>query len=215
MHLHNAFPHVRMSKYSVIIRVVIGNMARPKSQEKRDAILAAAIELIAEQGLSVPTSKIAQAAGVAEGTLFTYFETKESLLNELYLTLKRGVREELMREYPFQASLVERARHFWNTYVAFGVNHPDKYKVAILLRFSDHVNEQVKRLGEEGYEVQRAMVLECLSSGVLKDQPPEFGAAVLISLMNMTVELILQHPTEAERFRNAGFTAFWHAVTTT
>ncbi|HET8853867.1 MAG TPA: TetR family transcriptional regulator, partial [Ktedonobacteraceae bacterium] len=50
-------------------------MARPKSQDKRNAILAAAIELIAEQGLSVPTSKIAHVAGVAEGTLFTYFET--------------------------------------------------------------------------------------------------------------------------------------------
>ncbi|GHO95860.1 TetR family transcriptional regulator [Reticulibacter mediterranei] len=190
-------------------------MARPKSQEKRDAILAAAIELIAEQGLSVPTSKIAQAAGVAEGTLFTYFETKGRLLNELYLTLKRGEREELMRDYPFQASLEERAHHFWNTYVAFGVNHPDKYKVAVLLRFSDHINEQVKRLGEEGYEALAAMVLECLSSGALKDQPTEFGAAILISLMNMTVELILQHPAEAERFRDAGFTAFWHAVTTT
>src|SRR5438876_11785644 len=34
------------------------SMARPKSQDKRNALLAAAIELIAEQGLSVPTSKI-------------------------------------------------------------------------------------------------------------------------------------------------------------
>lgn len=190
-------------------------MARPKSPEKRDALLAAAIELIAEQGLSVPTSKIAQVAGVAEGTLFTYFETKERLLNELYLALKGEEREKLMRDYPFQASLEERARHFWNTYVAFGVNHPDKYKVMLLLRFSDHISEQVKRLAGEGYEAQGAMVLECLSSGALKDQPTEFGVALLTSLMNMTIEFILQHPAEAERFRDAGFTAFWHAVTTT
>jgi AcrR family transcriptional regulator len=189
-------------------------MARPKSPEKRNAILAAAIELIAEQGLSVPTSKIAQVAGVAEGTLFTYFETKERLLNDLYLALKCGEREELMRDYPFEASLEERARHFWNAYVAFGVNHPDKYKVAILLSFSDHINEQVKRQGKEGYEVLEAMVLECLGSGVLKSQPSEFGTALLTSLMNMTIEFILQHPAEAERFRDAGFTAFWHAVTT-
>ena len=71
-------------------------MARPKSQEKRNALLAAAIELIAEQGLSVPTSKIAHVAGVAEGTLFTYFETKERLLNDLYVELKLEEREEMM-----------------------------------------------------------------------------------------------------------------------
>jgi len=96
-------------------------MARPKSQEKRNAILAAAIELIAGQGLSIPTSKIAQVAGVAEGTLFTYFETKERLLNDLYLELKHEEREEMTRDYPVQASLKDRARHLWDKYVAFGV----------------------------------------------------------------------------------------------
>ncbi len=175
----------------------------------------AATELIAEQGLSVPTSKIAQVAGVAEGTLFTYFETKEKLLNDLYLALKCGEREEMMRKYPFEASLEERARHFWNTIVTLGVNHPDRYKVMILLRFSDYITEQVRRLGEEGYEAMEEMVQECFAHGALKGQPPEFGAALLLSLMNMTIEFILQHPTEVERFREAGFTAFWHAVTTT
>ena len=190
-------------------------MARPKSPEKRSALLAAATELIAEQGLSVSTAKIAQIAGVAEGTLFTYFETKERLLNDLYLTLKCGEREEIMRDYPFQASLEERACHFWNTFVAFGVNHPDKYKVMLLLRVSDYIDEEVKRLGEKGYEALDEMLQECLGNGALKGQPSEFGAALLLSLMNMTVEFILQHPTEATRFRDAGFTAFWHAVMTT
>src|ERR1700726_103168 len=99
-------------------------MARPKSQDKRNALLAAAIELIAEQGLRVPTPKIAHGAGVAEGTLFTYFETKESLLNELYVELKREEREEMMRDYPVHASLQDRARHLWDTYVGLGITHP-------------------------------------------------------------------------------------------
>ena len=100
-------------------------MARPKSQEKRNAILAAAIELIAEQGLSVPTSKIAHVADVAEGTLFTYFETKERLLNDLYLELKHEEREEMTRDYPVQASLQDRARHLWDMYVGFR-RHPSE-----------------------------------------------------------------------------------------
>ncbi len=188
-------------------------MARPKSQDKYNSILAAAIGLIAVQGLGAPTSKIAQAAGVAEGTLFTYFETKERLLNDLYLVLKDEVREQMMRDYPFQASLEERVHHFWKMYVAFGVNYPAKHKVTLLLRFSDRINEQVRRLEGKGYEVLEAMLLECLGNGALKDQPPEFGVALLISLMNMTIEFILQRPAEAERFSGAGFTAFWHAVT--
>ena len=53
-------------------------MARARSPEKRGAILEAAVHEIAEEGLGAPTAKIARRAGVAAGTLFTYFETRKS-----------------------------------------------------------------------------------------------------------------------------------------
>ncbi|EFH86136.1 TetR/AcrR family transcriptional regulator [Ktedonobacter racemifer] len=190
-------------------------MARPKSQDKRNAILVAAIELIAGQGLSVPTAKIAHAAGVAEGTLFTYFETKERLLNELYLELKREEREEMTRDYPVHASLKARARYVWDNYVGLGIAQPHKFKAMTQLSVSDHIWEQTKRQSVEGFEAISAMLQECLTSGALKDQPHEFGVALFISMRNMTIEFMLHHPSEADRFRDAGFTAFWNAVTTT
>jgi AcrR family transcriptional regulator len=63
-------------------------MARPKSEDKRNAILSAATEVFAERGLSAATSAISSAAGVAEGTLFTYFKTKDELINALYRETK-------------------------------------------------------------------------------------------------------------------------------
>ena len=56
------------------------------------------MDLFAERGIGhAPTSAIAAAAGVAEGTLFTYFKTKDELLNELYRELtRRGVSEYLV-----------------------------------------------------------------------------------------------------------------------
>ena len=60
-------------------------MARLKSEEKRNAILAAATRLFAERGLAAAlTSEISRLAGIAEGTLFTYFGTKDELINSLY-----------------------------------------------------------------------------------------------------------------------------------
>jgi AcrR family transcriptional regulator len=58
-------------------------MPRPKSDKKRSAILEAATRIIVTQGLSASTAGIANAAGVANGTLFTYFETKTDLFNQL------------------------------------------------------------------------------------------------------------------------------------
>ena len=68
-------------------------MARPKSEDKRNAILDAATRVFAERGLAAaPTSEISRRAGVADGTLFTYFKTKDDLINALYREIKLGTR---------------------------------------------------------------------------------------------------------------------------
>jgi len=63
-------------------------MARPKSDDKRSAIMNAAIRVIADDGLGAATAKIAKEAGVSNGALFTYFRSKGDLLNQLYIELK-------------------------------------------------------------------------------------------------------------------------------
>lgn len=49
-------------------------------EERREALVAATIPLLHEHGVDVSTRQIAQAAGVAEGTIFGVFETKTALV---------------------------------------------------------------------------------------------------------------------------------------
>jgi len=49
-------------------------------EERRQALIAATIPLLHEHGLEVSTRQIATAAGVAEGTIFGVFESKNSLV---------------------------------------------------------------------------------------------------------------------------------------
>lgn len=49
-------------------------------EERRAAIVAAALPLLVERGTSVTTREIAEAAGVAEGTLFRVFGDKDALI---------------------------------------------------------------------------------------------------------------------------------------
>ncbi len=51
-----------------------------KKEKTKQAILAAALKLFAEKGFyNTSTRAISRKAGIAEGTLFNYFETKEDL----------------------------------------------------------------------------------------------------------------------------------------
>ncbi|CAG4886693.1 TetR/AcrR family transcriptional regulator [Paraburkholderia saeva] len=190
-------------------------MARPRSEDKRDAILSAAIQVIAEQGLGAPTSRIARVAGVAEGTLFTYFDTKDELLNQLYLEIKAEMREVMMAAYPKAASLQTRTRHVWDTYVNWGVAQPDKRRTLAQLSVSDRISEQVKVAGMQAFANVNTMIEESIARGALRDLPPAFVTAIMGSLAETTMDFIARDPAHADRYRTAGFEAFWSAIVKT
>src|ERR1700721_2365009 len=87
-------------------------MPRQKSDEKRAAILEAATRVIVMQGLSAPTMVIAKEAGVANGSLFTYFATKTDLFNQLYLELKMEMASGAMT-LPVDAEVRAQFFHLW------------------------------------------------------------------------------------------------------
>jgi AcrR family transcriptional regulator len=53
---------------------------RADAQRNRERIIAAAVEVFAEQGLEASTAEIAQRAGVGEATLFRRFASKDELI---------------------------------------------------------------------------------------------------------------------------------------
>lgn len=187
-------------------------MARPRSEDKRNAILEAAIQVFAEQGASAPTARIARQAGVAEGTLFTYFSSKDELLNQLYLELKAGLREAMLTGYPREAGIRERARHVWCAYIDWGVAHPRERKVMAQLTVSERVTPEVKAAGAAAFADVSGMLHEAMATGLLRDHPPAFVGALLSALAETTMDFIAREPERTESYRSAGFEAFWQAI---
>ncbi|MDG4821998.1 TetR/AcrR family transcriptional regulator [Asanoa sp. WMMD1127] len=62
--------------------------ARPlPPEERRAALVAATLPLVVQHGTKVTTKQIAEAAGVAEGTIFRVFPDKETLVREAIATV--------------------------------------------------------------------------------------------------------------------------------
>lgn len=58
---------------------------RRRSRDKRDRILKAAVKVFAKNGFhATRVSEVAKAAGVADGTIYLYFKSKEELLVSLF-----------------------------------------------------------------------------------------------------------------------------------
>ncbi|AGB08566.1 MULTISPECIES: TetR/AcrR family transcriptional regulator [Vibrionaceae] len=82
--------------------------------DKRDQILAAAEQLIAEsgfQGLSM--QKLANEAGVAAGTIYRYFSDKEHLLEEVRLNVAKRIASAVQAGVNDDMPLKERYRTMW------------------------------------------------------------------------------------------------------
>lgn len=189
-------------------------MARPLSEAKRSAILSAACKLVAELGIGAPTAKIAREAGLAEGTLFTYFASKDELLNQLYLGLKSEFATLNFASYPANGSVRDRFEHFWNGFIDWGMKYPAKRKALRQLAVSDRITQDTRDKAAIAFAEISALLEQGRRDGVLKDQPQSFIGAVLDAMGAMTFDLIAQAPGQHEHYKTAGFAVFWDGIST-
>ncbi|MBO6764806.1 TetR/AcrR family transcriptional regulator [Maricaulis sp.] len=80
----------------------------------RDKLMRSALELVAEDGFSAATTAaIAKRAGVAEGTLYRHFDSKDALFVAVYSGIKEAVYRSVMAETDDSGSFRDRFRQLW------------------------------------------------------------------------------------------------------
>ena len=190
-------------------------MARPKSEDKRNAILEAATRLFAERGLSAaPTSEISKQAGVAEGTLFTYFRTKDDLINALYREIKLELADAMMSDFPRRKSIRTRLRHVWDRYVNWGIANPNPRKVLAQLTVSEVLTKESRDFGAAPFVEFQIMIGDAIEQRLFRnDLPVELISKSLAALVEATIDLTVSKRSKAKQYRDSGFQMFWSGVT--
>ena len=87
---------------------------KPKDDDKLDAIAQATFALVEQAGLSGLTmAAIARQAGIATGTLYVYYRSKEDLLNALYESAKGSTIEQVKLGFDANAPFRSRFQRMW------------------------------------------------------------------------------------------------------
>jgi AcrR family transcriptional regulator len=187
-------------------------MARPLSEEKRNALLAAAASAVALSGVAASTLKIAKDAGVAEGTLFRYFPTKDDLFNQLYLDLKSDLMGFLAADYPSDASIQEQIQHLWNRFIDWGANSPDKRRALRQLSVSEKITEASKNAGQAMFHGFQTAVEYGCRTGILREQPISFLGGVIQALADMVLETASRDAAKGSQYKDLGWETLWSAI---
>ncbi len=96
-----------------------------KTSDKRDDVMQAALELIAEQGFHrTPMAEIAAKADVAAGTIYRYFESKDVLITELHRELEDKIMAVLQESYPSERPLRERFLYLIRKLLQYFIRNP-------------------------------------------------------------------------------------------
>ena len=187
-------------------------MARPRSDDRRSAIMSAAIRVIASQGLGAPTATIAKEAGVSNGSLFTYFETKADLLNQLYVELKTEMAAAAVDGLPTERDIRQQVLHMWSHWMRWATSYPEKRRTLAHLGVSDDITSESHQTGHQTMTGIAKLLERSRENGPMSDAPLTFIVALMSALADATIDLMIRDPANAENHCMAGFCALWRMV---
>ncbi|MDA8126415.1 MAG: TetR/AcrR family transcriptional regulator [Deltaproteobacteria bacterium] len=160
--------------------------------DKRQEIMKVAMELIAEQGFhGAPMSEIAEKAGVAAGTIYRYFQSKEALIEVMSYELESRLIAILMEGYPAETSVRERFFHIMTLLLQHFIAHPLHFRFMEQYHNSPYgVSQRRERL--LGKSKEQDIVKKLIEEGIAKGQLKDLPLAVLSGLAFGSMIIIIQ-----------------------
>ena len=187
-------------------------MARPRSDDKRNAIMSATTRVVASQGLGAATAAIAKEAGVSNGSLFTYFETKADLLNQLYLELKTEMAHAALDGLPPGNDIRQQLFHAWSRWLRWATSCPEKRRALAQLEVSDDITAESRRGAAQTMAPIAKLLESSRKDGPMRQAPLGFVAALMSALADATTDFIIREPAHADQHARAAFDALWRMV---
>ncbi len=157
-------------------------MSKHDKHDKREEIVRAALELIAEHGFhGAPMAMIAERANVGAGTIYRYFENKDVLIAELYQNLEAKMYPVILEGYSADKPTRERFIHLGTALLRYFIENPLDFRFLEQFHNSpfgaEHRRDKILGV-KDGCDVFRELFEEGIARQILK----EFPLSILFSL---------------------------------
>lgn len=184
--------------------------------DKREEIVRAALELIAEQGFhGAPMAMIAERAGVGAGTIYRYFENKDVLIREIYAGLESQVWVVLKEGYPEEGSLREQFLHICKHLINYFLAYPREFRFIEQFHNSPYGVDcrREKFFGKRDKDLVTQLFEKGLQQQIIKELPlPVLSALTFGPLVDVCRDHILQFLKLDESLISGVVAASWDAI---
>ena len=179
--------------------------------DKKKAIFESTLELIQEHGFhGAPMSLVAKNAGVAAGTIYHYFESKDKLICELYTYNKARISDIISEILDESIPYKEKFYEIWLRIYGFYVENTN-----VLTFFEQYINSPYNaskypnHFKGELYNFFK----EGVEKGEVKDVRPEILMVLILGSVNSTAKLhkFAQVPVSEEEIHRI-IDILWHGI---
>lgn len=183
-------------------------------QPKEEKLLMAALRLFNEYGFhNTPTSKISKEAGVSTGTLYNYFESKEALINSLYLYIKQHSAEYVLQNFEMTQDYKVGFKKVWTLFIKWGFEYPDFFKFKESFCQSPFIEHLSTEKAKEEYDLFTKYLKDAMDSGVIKALDKELFAAFMQGVMASTIKYINKNNLgNCDQTINQSFELLWSGI---
>ncbi len=158
-----------------------GRTLRSRGARTRQRLIEAAESVFADLGYhDASIVKITEAAGVAQGTFYLYFESKKEIFDELVRDLNRRVRHAMKTASSKGKTRLEAELLGFKAYFRFTAEHPALYRI---VRQAEFVSPELLRYHYDRLSGGYVEALrEAKERGELADVDPEVTAWALMGM---------------------------------
>ncbi|WP_420333959.1 TetR/AcrR family transcriptional regulator [Roseibium sp.] len=161
-----------------------------RGEATKKAILSAAERVIGARGYNdASIGQITSEAGVAQGTFYIYFKTKEEVFSELVLEMGRLVRHTISDATQAISNRLEAEQAGLTAFLEFVQAHPDLYRIVQEAQFVDpDAYREYYSAFAEGY---RSGLTEAARDGQISEGDPDTRAWALMGIARALGEQIV------------------------
>ncbi len=187
----------------------------PQVTDKKTAIMDASLKLFTERGFhGTSTAQISKEAGVATGTLFNYFPTKEDLINSLYFEVKGQLSKSMGNEIEAQSTFQGKLRKIWSNLINWGVDNQEEFLFVGQFCSSPYISKFTREEVMKEYVFLHELVDEGIKAGEIRDFSADLTISMFYQGSRAVVNLLLDSDLSQDKNKiiEDGFQILWRGL---
>lgn len=181
---------------------------------KRDLILQSALKLITGKGFhGTVMSEMAREAGVAAGTIYHYFKTKEDIITVLYSELKAQFGEAIRKEINADKTVKEQFFNLYKGIYQYFITHPTEFRFLEQYANSPYISSEIVDENKHFYQPAIDFLAAGIQSGVLRSMDVHLMVSLVYGSITTVAKLkVVGHTEVSDTMLESAVQSCWDGV---